>query len=671
VKKYIFLHIICFIISSSTAQVLDSTRPPELLDEVVITAQFKPTQIDRVITPVKVITSNQLKLTGAHQLRDALMQELSIDIAQASVFGGSPQINGISKENVKIMVNGIPVVGRLDGVIDLNQIPLVNVRRIEIIEGPSSVYHGTDALGGTINIITDIERKYPWSIQVGANYESIGAKEFKFNSSFNHHKHHLQTGANAYFFDGVSFNGQRAEDWENRNQYSGYFQYAYLMKRSGVQLRSQLTQDNLFDLGNADTNQIAKDVYYSTRRWVNSVHYNLSSGKAHYWDVDFSYSLYKRFQKYYTTDVTKDETTLDANQSAADTTGFFTWHGKATYSFTPENKWYQGLAGLEFNHETTTGRRILDRQQELGEGAVFAAVRLMPFKKLSLEPAVRWSHYSYGKSVPTPTLSVNYEFLPQSHIWANYSRGFRTPSMKELYLDFYTFVGPTSYHITGNSDLKPESSDQYQLGLKLVLPSIPLPHSIQVKTYYNDLKHLIALSPIIQNSRNYININHDKTYGIKWDAELTLWKYLSLSYGQHMFWNRNDFYTEALSSQLDKFLLSKDYNARIQYCVPSLHSTFAVYYKRRGERPAYAYDKAKKTYFATQTAALDNLDAMLSVHLFKHSIELNSGVKNILNKTNLEEQVLLSGAAHTSSLFLWGRTYFIGCQYFFNRKPTK
>lgn len=138
-KKYIFLHIICFIISSSTAQVLDSTRPPELLDEVVITAQFKPTQIDRVITPVKVITSNQLKLTGAHQLRDALMQELSIDIAQASVFGGSPQINGISKENVKIMVNGIPVVGRLDGVIDLNQIPLVNVRRIEIIEGPSSV----------------------------------------------------------------------------------------------------------------------------------------------------------------------------------------------------------------------------------------------------------------------------------------------------------------------------------------------------------------------------------------------------------------------------------------------------------------------------------------------------------------------------------------------------
>ena len=46
------------------------------------------------------------------------------------------------------------MIGRLNGNIDLSQVNLLNVKRIEIVEGPLSVNYGSDALGGTINIIT-------------------------------------------------------------------------------------------------------------------------------------------------------------------------------------------------------------------------------------------------------------------------------------------------------------------------------------------------------------------------------------------------------------------------------------------------------------------------------------------------------------------------------------
>ena len=52
------------------------------------------------------------------------------------------------------MIDDVAVIGRLNGNIDLSQINLNNVERIEIVEGPLSVEYGTDALAGTINLIT-------------------------------------------------------------------------------------------------------------------------------------------------------------------------------------------------------------------------------------------------------------------------------------------------------------------------------------------------------------------------------------------------------------------------------------------------------------------------------------------------------------------------------------
>ena len=67
----------------------------------------------------------------------------------------------------RILVDGVPVIGRLDGNIDLSQINLENVDHIEIVEGPMSVIYGSNALAGVVNFILDTDFE---GVRGGAQY---------------------------------------------------------------------------------------------------------------------------------------------------------------------------------------------------------------------------------------------------------------------------------------------------------------------------------------------------------------------------------------------------------------------------------------------------------------------------------------------------------------------
>jgi len=99
--------------------------------------------------------------------------QLNIRIGQDNILGSSMSINGLSGQNVKVMVDGVPVIGRLEGNIDLSQINMNNVSKIEIIEGPMSTIYGTDALGGVVNIITQDPVSDGMQFDANGYYESV------------------------------------------------------------------------------------------------------------------------------------------------------------------------------------------------------------------------------------------------------------------------------------------------------------------------------------------------------------------------------------------------------------------------------------------------------------------------------------------------------------------
>ena len=124
------------------------------MNEVVVTAQYSPQRVDKSIYKVKVINSLQIEQKAANNLTDLLSSELNIRISQDGALGTSMSLQGLSGENVKFLVDGVPVIGRMNGNIDISQLNLYNVDHIEVIEGPMSVVYGSNALAGVINIIT-------------------------------------------------------------------------------------------------------------------------------------------------------------------------------------------------------------------------------------------------------------------------------------------------------------------------------------------------------------------------------------------------------------------------------------------------------------------------------------------------------------------------------------
>ena len=97
----------------------------------------------------------KLLTSGLYQnLANIIEKELNIKLSEDNLLGSSLSIQGVSGQNVKILIDNIPVIGRLNGNIDISQISLNNIEKIEIVEGPLSTVYGTDALAGTINLIT-------------------------------------------------------------------------------------------------------------------------------------------------------------------------------------------------------------------------------------------------------------------------------------------------------------------------------------------------------------------------------------------------------------------------------------------------------------------------------------------------------------------------------------
>lgn len=133
------------------------------LDEYVVTAtRYEKRAVD-VAASVEVFDQERLQATGASNLYEALQYGTGLLVNQYG-SGGSSMGNMTSKIVIRgntngtlVLVNGMPI--NLRGTYDLNDIPVENIERVEVVRGGGSVLYGSEATGGVINIITKKERQ--------------------------------------------------------------------------------------------------------------------------------------------------------------------------------------------------------------------------------------------------------------------------------------------------------------------------------------------------------------------------------------------------------------------------------------------------------------------------------------------------------------------------------
>src|SRR3990172_7595504 len=127
------------------------------LEPVVVTATKVETPQERLGASVTVITEEELRTYNYTRIEDALRTVPGVEIQRSGSLGKttSIRIRGTDSSQLQVLVDGMRVKSPTLGSLDLSELSLDAIERIEVVRGPQSTLHGADAIGGVGNIIPE------------------------------------------------------------------------------------------------------------------------------------------------------------------------------------------------------------------------------------------------------------------------------------------------------------------------------------------------------------------------------------------------------------------------------------------------------------------------------------------------------------------------------------
>ena len=143
--------------SSALAIAQSPTQPPAKLPPVLVTGSRLPSTPSGLAQSVTVIGPHEIQESNAASLGDLLNRATGIYVDQAGKTGSFASMRGAESSHLLILVDGVKVNDpntTRGSAYDLSTIDLGQVERIEILRGPASAVHGSEALAGVLNIVT-------------------------------------------------------------------------------------------------------------------------------------------------------------------------------------------------------------------------------------------------------------------------------------------------------------------------------------------------------------------------------------------------------------------------------------------------------------------------------------------------------------------------------------
>ncbi len=624
----------------------------ERLDEVVVTAQYVPQSIKKSVYKIRVFDIEEINALGATNLRDLLYYELNIEVFQESSFAGTGiEIQGLSQENIKILIDGVPIIGRLNGTIDLNHIILDNIERVEIIEGPTSVYYGSDAMGGVINLITRKSELDPIKSSFQTYLESINTFNISGNVDFTINNNSINFGLGRNDFDGYnSGNGeQRKTDWGTREQYFGNLAFQHRFQSGNFKYTARYFTEELINLGEITPQNNAIDFKSNTTRFENVLSVNTQLSKVNFVEGIVSLSNYRRIKKTFLTDITND--TQDLIEKQTDTTKNETIFIKGQFSHVNNNNAVNYSLGFDTNIEKVKGARIKDKTQKMNSYSLFASLNFMFFEKIKVQPGARFTYNDVYGSVASPAINFKYQINENNQILASYAKGYRAPSLNQLYLNFA--AGP--FLILGNEDLEAENSHNITLSSKHIIHFKQQKLIVEPSLFYNDIDNLITLSPIVNFTRNYINIDINKTRGGNLQFSYEPLQNFQISSGISILAKYNAF-TDDFDT--DDFIVTNKINASAKYTLKKIATSFNLFFKHSGQDIGYYVEKKTNDLIKTELESYNLLDFNIYKSFLKNKLNITIGVKNIFDESNLENITSATNEVINTKSFLYGTSYF-------------
>ncbi|MFT4062622.1 MAG: TonB-dependent receptor [Edaphocola sp.] len=609
------------------------------LNEVVVTGLGRPTKLDEAVSVYRVIGAEKMRAMGAVNLTDALRNELGINMNQDASLGTQINMRGLSGNNIKILLDGLPLNGREGNNIDLSQINLNNVERIETVQGPMNVMYGSDAIGGIINVITktNIQAK---SIGANAYYESVGRYNFGVDGAIVHNRHNLSISGARNFFQGwdPDYDTVRNPLWKPKLQYVGNLKYTYRFQNDASvtwasdYLNELLAIKGSFPDGYSNDNRFVSDAYYRTQRLNNRLQFKWKAGANGYWESNNSYALYHRDRTTRRVDLSTMDYTLSTVSGDQSVNSFNNFTSRTTYN--NRAGIFNYTFGYDANLEFAKGvDKIAGGSKHIGDYALFLTTDIKLWQKLTIQPAFRFIHNTAYNAPISPSLSFLYKPDAAWAFRASYSRGFRAPTLKELYLDFVD----NNHQIYGNTDLKAEYSQHLQAsaGCALFNEKDKTGH-LSLTGFYDDVRDQIALAQYADSSSSgtttvpyhYVNIGRTRILVLQLTSGFAFGNLAFDAGGSYT----KSFETVAATDTTPNFHYY-EVNGNVRYDIPKWAAGMAMYYKYTGSQPIVGSIEGGSLFSSEHTKGYHNIDISANKYLWGKRLNLTVGLRNLFNNS--------------------------------------
>ena len=659
---------VSFGVSFSQTAPSDSSKHKEL-QEVTVTGQYKPQSVKNSVYQVKVITKERIQRQAATKLQDVLNNELNIRFSQDLATGGSDiTMLGLTGQNVKILIDGVPMVGRqgTSNEININQIDINSIERIEIIEGPLSVVYGADALAGVINIITKKPSGQKLSVTARIHEESIG-NEYGLDQGI--HNQYLGASWNykQWQFGGSIgrnlFNGWKGDTtgrelvWHKKDQILGNGLVGYRNNRFNIYYRFDGLDEIISNPANPVGNEPATDQDYLTKRVMQQLQSAYTFNGKWSANVLASHTWFER-QLYSTLYYPNGDVRVSTAQGAHSLNTFNGITARGTVLYRPNEK-ISIQPGFDINHESGEGERIKSGTQLMTDYAFYVSSEITPTKRINIRPGIRFIKNSVYDAPPAVySLNTKFTLAKDLDLRLAYAKGFRAPSIRELYFDFRD----ASHDILGNENLEAEQSDSYTGSLSWkAYQRNALTITTQLTGFANDVDNMItyAQSPNDPRITTYANIEHYKTRGGSLGGTV-VYKNLNASLGFSYIAYYNQW--EEMDKSLPSYTKSPEVNSTISYTFPKAGLDINLFYKFTGKRPFYqlANVNGSQELVLTETESYNWADFTVNKKLFRYLV-LTAGVRNLFDITTVNNSSV--GGAHGNGGARpvgYGRSYFGG-----------
>ena len=633
------------------------------LDEFVVTGQYSPRTADHAVQRMRVIDATKIQRMAANDLGSALRNEVNMQLGQDNVLGSSVSMQGLSGENVKVLIDGVPVVGRQNGNVDLSQIDLTGIERIEVVEGPLSVNYGTNALAGTINLITK-KGGTPGSTYSAKVYaEHIGRLNTTFGTTWHRGNSDVVLSAGRNYFagwdpdqEGVPYLGTpvadttRYQQWKPREQYFGRLNYRWSDRKWSARYKGEAMHDLITDRGmpRAPYYETAFDQEFLTVRLDNAVFVERQLAKGKRASVQAAYDIYRRTRSTWFRDLTDMGGELVESPGMQDTTWFTLANVRAVFASARDTSVLDYELGTDVNVETGRGERIGTGEQVIGDYALFGSLEYRPVQGLTIRPGARVAYNTQYQAPVVPSLNVRWRAGDQFTWRAAYAKGFRAPSLKELY--FY-FVD-VNHDIVGNPDLIAERSDHIDLGVNYRHARGQSVYKAEASMFANDVTDMITLAQVSGNTYSYVNVGNVRTMGgnvgAGWDNGHWIFSTNVAVTGREDDLPGSELaFTPELRASLTKEWRRHGYS-------------LSVFYKYQGTQVGYV-EISDTEVARNEISAFHMADANVSKRIWGDRFTAAIGCKDIFDVQNVNAS--LSGGAHsgggTSVPMSTGRTFFL------------